>query len=197
MAIDVAFTNGPPQLSSQWEFKLILDWYATNKRTMGTDEFSIRVKSVSLPTMSLEHESHPTGLKYYSGVTHVDTITIEVEERYDFAVYDTLMKLMDGVYDARARTFRNIDDNMLLEAYLNFYTGIPWLTVMPQALQAESHNVVKTFNFHRMRIKEVSEMNPSYEDGSPLTHTVTFTVEDIEPIDNSDGLLSSTNYLSS
>lgn len=179
MAIDAAFANGPPQLSSQWEFKLDLDWYASNRKTMGSDEFSIRVKSVSIPTLSLEHENHPTGLKYYSGVTHVDTVTIEVEERYDFAVYDTLMKLMDAVYDSRTRTFRNIDENVLLEAYLNFHTGVPWLTVLPQVLQDQSKNVVKAFNFHRMRIKDVSEMNASYEDGSPLIHTVTFAVEDI------------------
>lgn len=184
MAIDAVFESGPALLSSQWDFKVYLD-NLTN--VMSTDEFAYRIRSVNLPTMNLSHETHPTGLKFYSGVEHIESLSIEVEERFDFAVYDVLLALRGAVYDEQNRVFRQLTRTSLPNATLSFYSGPVRSEYWDDAADSEkdlreedAKNIVRQFTFEKLRILTVDELSLTHEDSTPVQYSVTFAVENVK-----------------
>jgi hypothetical protein len=147
------------------------------------------VLSVTLPRMSLEHQNHITGLKFYTGVEFIDTVTVEFIEDSNYRVAEYLYRLLDTVYDRENRVWRTLSavrgspqvggttassSEVLPRGIFTLYKGVR------TPLQVSQQPVI-SLAYNKMRIKSPGDENTfSYEDGSPLTYSVTFAVDEIE-----------------
>lgn len=168
MAISALYEHGPSQLTSMWDFQIDIDAISNYYGVIGSESFSARIKSVTLPRLGLEHELHPTGLKFYSGVTYVDTVTLEVEERFDFAILKAIEAMYDDVFNRDTNTF-TAKRGPAINGILTFYA----------AQLGEERVVSQTFTYKNMQITDHGEIALSYEESGPMIHSISFTVDEI------------------
>ena len=111
--IDSVFEQEPPQLSNFWEF-LIDDLESFTPR--------YQVVSTSLPFFQTQYQTRSTGEKVYTGVQHVDSITLELRETVEFSTYNYLKSWMDAVIneDFEFQAYEGEEDPIHRDGILTF-----------------------------------------------------------------------------
>lgn len=168
MAIDSVFDIGDHLRLSNWEF-----FFSTDS------DIKFKVRSVTLPRFKLTHEALKNGLKNYTGVAHVETVTIEFYEDVNFSVDTFLQGLMDKVYDAENHVFRVLkSETVFPDGVLNLYKGTNDTET--------TDTLARTYYLQKMKILGIEDSSFSYEDSGPLIYSVSFTIESLM-IKNAEG----------
>lgn len=169
MAIDEFYNSGPGYVPSYWELNLST---TDSDSSIGDSDRRFRVRSVSLPPyLTLAHEMVPVGIKYYSGVEHVDEVSFELEERNDFSSMESLLKEFNRVYDYSTRRFRVLSgESVFPDGELTLFKpdNGQWV-------------VAATWALNNMRILSIGDLDFNQDSAEVLTYSVTFSVEEIIP----------------
>lgn len=154
--IESAYNIGDHQKLSNWTFSF-----------NDEEDFEYRIRSVNLPFFTLTHESTTSGRKFYNGVQHVDTISLDMYETLDYRTKQKLDELRDQVFDIEQKVYKSN-----ISPATAYPTGI--LT-----FYGEGDTITKVYKLERMRFLGIGEISLSYDDGGPLVYSVTFAIDNI------------------
>ena len=162
MAIDKvnieSFYDQPDfQPADQWVFQFLDQEYQISKKIVSTN----------IPFPQLSHEMGSSGLKRYTGVEHVNEITLTLYEDIKFDTLKYFQEWLDYIYDFKNNVFRvaktrSEESKMIRDARAYYFFG-------------NENNPLDLFNQH----SDLSRGN-----GEPLQYTVNLFVDRIEIVDN-------------
>lgn len=171
MSIEIDYLSTVPlQEKNLWEF------YITPSLTSisgGVDDFRFktRVQSISLPFEMLEVERLANHRNYYKGVKPVDDIEITFLETVDFKTLKYLELWKNETYNTESDFFYSGEHRrngiLILQSHLfNFLPPV----------------ATKGYEFRRMRILGIGNIEFNYEGGENLVISASFSVDKVMPI---------------
>ena len=146
-------------------------------------EIKYRVKSITLPFLSLETFTRKTGTKHYSDYTPEGEFDISVYELDNFSTYDYLKKWLDEVYDPDTKVFNAGVGVGIRNLILAFQVDDIYSVNAKMVHGERVYN--KSFKFERTKIKKISPIDLNYEGTDPLILTATFIADKIIEIPTS------------